>query len=371
MPNFKEPDFTMEHVLNYLNMSFSGGTVNPKVVCPVCGKKDYFFNRNKNNGKCFKCDFKGNQVSYLAKTLGVDNKEARKLMASYMGTGKGSEYVPNHDFVEPIKNAPSNISDCIYREMIKESPLTTPAVRNLMERGLTAEEIAKSGYGYYERANANRIIKETGVSPKGVAGFYDDGEWKATKVKGGIAVPYLNEKREICGIQIRKLGALREGESKYTWLTSNGKPNGAKVAPCCHFATDWAYDTSANCYKPLLRGRSVFLTEGAMKADIAHAVTGQTILAIAGVSNLGSLERALDYVKAQGIVSIVDVLDMDYLTNPNVQRAMNNIKKIILAHDLQYTRYNWNTSPEPNLNLKGYDDFCVYMRSVGRVKKRG
>lgn len=94
---------------------------------------------------------------------------------------------------------------------------------------------------------------------------------------------------------------------KFRWISSIGKQDGTK-AEC------WTHLAGAP-------QKTVILTEGPLKADIIHQLTGDTVLAVPGVNSLNHLEEALVYLKEQGTVHIMTAFDMDYLTNPNVENG--------------------------------------------------
>lgn len=106
--------------------------------------------------------------------------------------------------------------------------------------------------------------------------------------------------------------------------------------------------------------KTIYLTEGAMKADIAHYLTDYKLpfIAVAGVNAFTKLEEELLRLKAYGVEKVVNMYDMDYLTNPNVQKALVRTREIVQNCGLRYQRYVWNTE------YKGIDDYLKYRKSV-------
>ena len=104
--------------------------------------------------------------------------------------------------------------------------------------------------------------------------------------------------------------------------------------------------------------------QGPLKADITHELTGQPLVAVLGVNNVGSLERALRDIINSGIDidTIYDCMDMDYLDKDNVKRAVEKLKRMVEALGLKYVRKTWN--PE----YKGIDDFALAYKK-GEYKK--
>jgi len=56
---------------------------------------------------------------------------------------------------------------------------------------------------------------------------------------------------------------------------------------------------------------AVFVTEGALKADIASALSGRTFIAVAGTGCIDSLKEPFEIMKRNGITKVYECLDMD------------------------------------------------------------
>ena len=65
---------------------------------------------------------------------------------------------------------------------------------------------------------------------------------------------------------------------------------------------------------------TIILIEGPLKADIVHELTGQTVVAVAGVNDLTHLEETLREFRALGVQKIMTAFDMDFLKNPMFKR---------------------------------------------------
>ena len=63
------------------------------------------------------------------------------------------------------------------------------------------------------------------------------------------------------------------------------------------------------------------MTEGLLKADIAHCLTGRSFVAVAGVNSLNGLESALRCMAQNGTKLVVEAYDMDKLENEYVAEA--------------------------------------------------
>lgn len=78
--------------------------------------------------------------------------------------------------------------------------------------------------------------------------------------------------------------------------------------------------------------RTVYITEGCLKADIAHCMMNRTFAAIAGVNNTKQLDLLFAYLKEQGTEEIIEAEDIDKYRNPQVnagaQKSMNWLRSI-------------------------------------------
>ena len=93
-----------------------------------------------------------------------------------------------------------------------------------------------------------------------------------------------------------------------------------------------------------------------MKADAIHYLTGATVIAVPGVNSLNHLEEILLYAKENGTTRIMTAFDMDYLRNPFVRDAYQNLSSIISKTELEYGTYLWDPK------YKGLDDYIWFCR---------
>jgi len=84
------------------------------------------------------------------------------------------------------------------------------------------------------------------------------------------------------------------------------------------------------------------LTEGPMKADVIHALTGLTVLAVPGVNSLTQLETTLSDLRAEGVAEIKTAFDMDFATNYHVQNGYNNLLSLLGNMGFQFGTYLWD-----------------------------
>ena len=137
---------------------------------------------------------------------------------------------------------------------------------------------------------------------------------------------------------------------KYLPFTSTGKPLGVTSGSPIHFAGS----SSA---------RVVYVTEGALKADIAHALTGRTFAATVGVNNTMGMDELFAFLRRNGMEEIIEAEDMDKFCKPNVSRGASKVHELALKNGLQCRRLVWNP------NYKGTDDWLLALRRKEMKKK--
>lgn len=141
------------------------------------------------------------------------------------------------------------------------------------------------------------------------------------------------------------------GGTQYTiWLSSIGKPHGVTSGSPLHFVGE-----------PF--AKTVYVTEGLLKADIAHCLTGRSFVAVAGVNSLNGLESALRCMAQNGTKLVVEAYDMDKSENEYVADAAEKVQQIANAAGLQSTSLVWNTA------YKGIDDWQLALRQEETKEK--
>lgn len=357
--DINEKIISFEEMLDMLSIEhWNNHSLNSRVcICPRCHHKKFTYSVAKNYGRCYRasCDFRANTLTFYAECMGVDNSQAFKDLLR--GDISSPNYIPPKPIESVTLSEPADFEKCnrINRAILKKMPLKEKHVKDMQKRGLSREEVLSLGYGSYEYDPRLGIkLRNEGDFELGVAGLYEDPETKDPMVKKtacGILVPYVNERRQIISLQIRKdtPQVIPSNWEKYIYFSSSSENKGAKCPQVFHLACDWNKDGT-----PILP-EEVRITEGAMKADIAHIVTGETFVAVPGINNLGAVPYILEYLYIQGVKTIVDTYDMDYITNESVSHQMDVLKRMVTGTGLQYIRRDWN--PE----YKGYDDFVVHV----------
>lgn len=349
-------------------------------VCPVCGNKGAFgISIKKNCWNCFKCSNKGGDTELYAAVCNVDNSTAYKEI---MKNIKGGIVLPPKIVATPSRYAESDgnlaklsIRDKTYSKFYEVLCLDESHKADLLKRGFEQDELGPfltlDLKTYEDRISFARKLMKLGCELKGIPGFYVDhnGNWTTAWTKRGILVPYRSFNNRIQGFQIRKDNGLlkvdKDGkkENKYTWLSSRSIPKDAKAdsgtgsKTFIHYACDFERRTIDGVERtvPSVINGTIFLTEGGMKADLAHAITGQAYIAVPGVNALSELEKEFRRLRHIGITRIINAYDMDYVTNPNVQEAVGKTQNMIIDMGFAYNRLIWDAK-----ELKGIDDFYAF-----------
>lgn len=352
--------FTLGDVLSLCGVSH--GNTTQKEKCPFCGSKSMYYDNKKGVYHCFKCDVSGGTLDFYKRYMNkADNKEAyAEIMKALYGEDVNSKErkekiekrraeIESMEVKEnPIRSVEER--DATYKALLKLIPLAQDHLLNLRERGLTDVSIQNNGYRTLPHDCLDEMcvkLLEKGVYLDGVPGFYKDkSRWLVRNYKRGIMIPIRSREGLIQGFQIRKdQNLLTEDEGKYSWLSSKGLTEGTGVPGTVHYACDFENG------KVVLPGDGIFLTEGALKGDIAHQLSGKPFISVPGVNCLKYLKDELLYLKSIGLKTVYNCYDMDYKTNPNVQKALNQTYEMISEIGLTSVRLEWDDQ------YKGIDDY--------------
>jgi ribosomal protein S27AE len=355
---------SFEEILGMLNISFPQGKREIKIDCPVCGHHSFLANMAKNFGNCRRCGFKANYTTFFATCENTDAKTAEKIIREHFNRPYESHYVAPKKFKEEKQSniLPAKDLDKFYNSLLTLCPLSFRHTEDMYKRGATDELLKKLRYGTYNYAK-NSGLKRIELASKagakvGIPGVFlakDDTPILAYG-KESILVPYRNRENLIVGLQMRVNNELikTKDDSKYVWFSSKDKKMGVTSGTPVHFACDFYLNFKEQKHYPVL-GKRVRITEGGMKADLIHFFSNQSVIAIPGVNAVLSLADDLKFLKKQGVETIVDTFDMDYISNDSVKDAMDVLKNMIEEAGMTYEREDWD--PE----FKGYDDFLFHL----------
>ena len=317
------------------------------VHCPCCDespkKRHLNINLQKNVFRCPRCGVAGGMFDLYSLFTGVPRKEARDAIAARVGlpTIKSDRKLAKTSIpsVQEYPLTDVETRHATYSALLARLTLAPDHKENLLRRGLTETEIERLGYktmpvmGYTALANQ---LHTDGLYLSGVPGFFrtKDDRWTLVHEQRGILVPVKNEAGEIQGLQLRRDDVKKR---KFRWVSSAEKKDGCHAEGWTHLAGDIS--------------DSIILTEGPMKADVIHALTGRTVLAVPGVNSLTQLEAMLTLLRENGLKEVKTAFDMDFATNWHVQNGYNNLMNLIGTMGFQFGTYLWDP------RYKGLDDF--------------
>ena len=326
--------------------------------CPFCdGKGKLNLNVELNAYRCNKCGNQGGMIDLFCKSTGLaDRKQAYRMLSERTAYGTTTREA-RKKVVSCVKESPKadlKTIDRCYNALLDCLELQPQHRDNLLKRGLSEKEIEANRYKSVPTAHTDRLVSlllEREIDLAGVPGFYKDenGKYKVSifPLMAGYFVPVYNENRQIQAMQIR-LDTPLEGKRKYMWLSSAEKNGGC--------SSNSPVDISGN-----LDCKALYVTEGALKGQIAHALSGKTFASIAGVSQMKELEKLLIRLKRAGKCEIiVDALDMDDNENFHVKEAHEYLVKMASSYGFSAKRITWDRK------YKGIDDFLLSCR-----KKKG
>lgn len=315
--------------------------------CPFCrdhgpGKYHLSLNTSKNQYRCNLCGAHGNSVSLYARLHSITNKEA------YLELTKDSRVypLPSQSVPQTQERTPRALEErhAVYSEMLSFLTLSEKHRENLLERGLSDERIERNGYrSMPETPQARRLLaKLVGSSHDllGIPGFYTrDAQWSVAG-PNGVLIPVRNQDGLIQGLKIRLDDADKPGR-KYRWLSSRD----------CHLENgtrsySWIHVTGDRSRK------RAFLTEGPLKGDVASFLANDALFICTGGVNAikGLRETILDL----GVTEIVEAMDMDQMTNPQVRNAILTMRREVQKiPGVRYSKYTWNPA------YKGVDDYFL------------
>ncbi len=343
--------------------------------CPYCNDWKYrmYLSRDPENATwwCHNCGTGGNAVILYADFnpyhIQMTTKDAFEALMNEPRIQTGySPYRDEQAIIQRIK--PLHERSRIYLAMLNLMVLENGHRQNLRDRGLSDKIINGNMYrsvptDWRFRQHITDILASQ-YDLTGMPGFFTkDNQWRMAGKRSGILIPVCDHHNLIQGVQIRldepppKKVRLPDGSfaqkkgDRFRWLSTSGQyyQNGTGVNSYIHVVGD-------------LISNTLYLTEGAMKADIASYLAGGALFAgLTGVQNVGYLADVIQQLHPR---KIVDCIDMDKRTNPNVQRAQAKIQSISMSLCEEYRPFYW--PPEQ----KGIDDYLLFLKLKQKYPNR-
>lgn len=352
------------------------------ITCPFCGGKNKLNINPKGFARCAKCgdghdSSKGFDAIKLHSALtGLTRKDAENdLNKRWQGLPSDAQV----KYLQPVipeaseKIMPIELRNNFYKTYLNCLVLKKTHYQNLIARGLDEEFIIKEGFrslhGKKETKElTNKIVISLDSDTKkylkqdfnklnvryAVPGFcklFTKSQDLVTYQNDGFLIPVRRITGEIEGFQIRHDEKNKtEGFTRYSWLSSSFADGGigTKELKNIHHVGFDAYQEKYNKYP-----RTIYLTEGCLKADVASYLCKRPYIALMGVNNVSQLSEELIMQKNLGCKNVCVVIDMDYRQKKEVNQALKKIITIIRESGLHVLLGEWNS------NYKGIDDFLL------------
>ena len=315
--------------------------------CPFChdhgpGKYHLSLNTATDQYRCHLCGAHGNSVTLYARLMGVTNREAYQALKQ-----EGKVYPMSRREASPSdaerQPLPLEQRHEAYTAMLDHLTLLDKHRENLLERGLSEERIQANQYRSMPETEAGRrllaaLLRSCGHELLGLPGFRTYyGDWTITGPKGFL-IPVRNKNGLIQGMKIR-LDDADKPNRKYRWLSSRDLPNGTRSYSYIHVTGDTTQ-------------KRAFLTEGPLKGDVASYLAHDALfVCVGGVNAIRGLKKTL---MGLGVSRVVEAMDMDQMTNPDVRNAVLAMRREVQAiKGLKYTKYTWDPA------YKGIDDYLL------------
>ena len=315
--------------------------------CPFCrdhgpGKYHLSLNTVTDQYRCNLCGASGNSVSLYARIHGISNKEA------YLELTKDSKVypMPSQPVPKIQERTPRALEErhAVYSEMLSFLTLSEKHRENLLERGLSDVRIVQNGYKSMPETSEQRrlLAKLVGSSYDllGIPGYYMRyGQWTIAG-PNGFLIPVRNKDGLIQGLKIR-LDDTAEPGRKYRWFSSRGRTmkHGTR-------SYSWIHVTGDRTRK------RAFLTEGPLKGDVASFLANDALFICTGGVN--AIKGLRETILTLGVREIVEAMDMDQMTNPQVRDAILAMRREVQKiPGIQYSKYSWNPA------YKGVDDYFL------------
>lgn len=314
------------------------------VHCPCCDEgrhRHLNINLKKEVFRCARCGAAGGIFDLYCLFTGARREDVRRELVERLHLNERVVLPQQKQVQQPVETpiTPIEVRHNTYSSLLSMLSLSGAHRQNLHNRGLSDRDIARLGYKSMPTANCSALtmrLTDAGVTVRGVPGFFctKAGWWSFVHQRTGILVPVRDISGQIQGMQIRLDNTEKR---KFRWISSSGLTAGSQCPAWTHLAGE-----------PSSR---IILTEGPMKADIIHALTGLTVLAVPGVNALTKLEESLTLLRKQGLCEIKTAFDMDYCTNWYVQRSYDELLALLGRMGFHYGTYVWDP------RYKGLDDF--------------
>jgi hypothetical protein len=233
----------------------------------------------------------------------------------------------------------------VYSDLLARLTLTLSHRENLRRRGLTDADIDRRGYRTLPVQGRHRIAADLrerfGAKVLSVPGIItkqgDRGSYLTIAGAAGLLVPVRDVAGRVVALMVRR-DDDKEGDkaNRYSYVSSTKHGGPGPGAP-----VHVPLGVTGPCHM-------VRVTEGALKADVAHALSG---LPTVGLSGAGTWRPVLPILGELGARTVRLTLDADAIDKPPVARALNALAGGLADEGLAVELEMW-----PISDGKGIDD---------------
>jgi hypothetical protein len=316
--------------------------------CPICRKADWC--RVAANGAYAIC----NRVESPTPARGNGGGWIHRLD----GQAGARPATPRYHAPAGAPAAPPSRRSLIHGRLVSHLDLSEQHKQQLLARGFSANDISNRSYRSLPlrgRAAFCRAVADGDDGAlEGVPGFFqkDGGSGPYWTLAGspGLLIPCCGPRGDVRGLRIRPDDQGAGG--KYRWLSSDDRPGGASSGAHCHVARP--------AVGGLLFDRTVWITEGELKADYAADKLRAVVLSVPGVSSWTlALADLRELLPDDG--RVVVAFDADWREKIQVHAAMWDIAQACNALGYNVEIATWDSA------LKGLDDLLATGRQPTRT----
>lgn len=381
----RDPRFSILRVCSLVNVEIRmiRGKFDGLGTCPFCGRVDHFYiSTELNSYKCQRCGEGGSATELYAQARNISNGDAVKELKGADVNSKEIKLIADKQRQYASERgkaceqkAPIEIRDKIFNMFLDMLTLKAYHHKNLIERGLTYEDIVKAKYKSLPddekirrgiTSNLLNQIKRAGIpisELKGIPGFYKDAKGWTFYYKQGYFIPCRDVIGRIIGGQIRldnpPVNEHGKIKNKYRWFSA-GSIKEALVGTTSGSPIHVAGLDLEGLYKGK-RPKRIFIIEGILKADVAiklmnlilDAPLGENVAL--GIPGTGVFKHIEIYIKHLNPEKILTAYDMDKKTNPQVLKDENKLRE----HLQSYGYFSTTMEDWPSELGKGLDDYLL------------
>ncbi|MCH8295176.1 DUF3854 domain-containing protein [Candidatus Poribacteria bacterium] len=357
--------------------------VTPQNRCPVCDSDHYCsFFTDMSAVVCMRIESDrsyetGIGIGYIHQLNSDPSRYHDTHLNALSPSSNGRGAANGQGAAKKSNRATPAVLHSVYTFLRSSLSLSLQHRQNLIDRGLTAEEIKPLGYVSLPQALSRlpmiqSLVEQHGEKLLSVPGFYVTRSGKLWLAgRAGILIPCKNVDGHIIGFQIRVdsvqgeqrgsiLGRIDPSAGKYRWLSATARQRrkgGVSSGTPIHVAKVDAPFRGRERFPRLAihvpAGDRVWITEGILKADIASLLLNETVIGIAGIGSWKLLELR-DVLNRLDVRNVVIGFDADAKQNAMVAKAQKRLAAAIASMGYSVWTADWDIEQG-----KGIDDVLV------------